>query len=149
VRDWKDVVTARTTREEIETMMPEKRAMLAKLGGRDGHEVIVCSAEEWLPWALTHLFAAHHHFGEVNADRMECVVGRYRGLSGTSVSTVFLGMNTSCETPMWFETMVFGGPLDRTVTRHATWAEAEAGHDEMRKKVAAAEKKSGSTGEVP
>jgi hypothetical protein len=49
------------------------------------------------------------------------------------VSTVFLGLDHS-----WghgprqiFETMVFGGPLDQQCVRYATWAQAEAGHDQM------------------
>jgi hypothetical protein len=46
------------------------------------------------------------------------------------VSTVFLGIDHSfgAGPPLWFETMVFGGPFDEATFRYTTWAEAEAGH---------------------
>jgi len=49
---------------------------------------------------------------------------------GGHVSTVFLQLDHSWsgETPILFETMVFGGPFDQEQERYATWAEAEAGH---------------------
>jgi hypothetical protein len=54
---------------------------------------------------------------------------------GTSrISTVFLGLDHNhggVGPPILFETMVFGGPLDRECQRYATWDEAEAGHAEM------------------
>jgi hypothetical protein len=48
-----------------------------------------------------------------------------------SVSTVFLGINhayNNQEKPLLFETMVFGGVMDKTVKRYATRAEAHKGH---------------------
>lgn len=47
-----------------------------------------------------------------------------------SVSTVFLGVDHSFGDgpPLWFETMIFGGPFDQETWRYTTWAEAEAGH---------------------
>ena len=59
---------------------------------------------------------------------------------GVRVSTVFLGINHSFHPdnePQLFETMVFGGPLDQEQQRHATWAEAEAGHRAMVERVEA------------
>jgi hypothetical protein len=46
------------------------------------------------------------------------------------VSTVFLGLDHSFggSTPILFETMVFGGPLDGEQERYSTKAEAMAGH---------------------
>lgn len=46
------------------------------------------------------------------------------------VSTVFLGLdhNFGDGPPVFFETMVFGGPLDGEGERYSTWQEAEAGH---------------------
>ncbi len=47
------------------------------------------------------------------------------------VSTVFIGMDHNFFSegpPLLFESMVFGGPLDETLYRYATWDEAEAGH---------------------
>ena|ERR1035437_7643057 len=55
------------------------------------------------------------------------------------VSTVFLGIDYSYGIwrhggfelrfpPLWFETMIFGGPFDEAMFRYTTWAEAEAGH---------------------
>lgn len=49
------------------------------------------------------------------------------------VSTVFLGIDHSFggATPLLFETMIFGGPLDQEQDRYATWEQAEAGHAAM------------------
>lgn len=46
-----------------------------------------------------------------------------------TVSTVFLGVDHGFrEEIILFETMVFGGEYDQYMWRHATWEEAEAGH---------------------
>ncbi len=53
-----------------------------------------------------------------------------------AVSTVFLTYDhgwPGC--PLLFETMVFGGPLDGRQERYGTWAEAEAGHAAMVRRV--------------
>jgi hypothetical protein len=47
------------------------------------------------------------------------------------VSTVFLGIDHNFSgkgPPLLFETMVFGGPLNETQVRTATWREAEEQH---------------------
>ena len=54
------------------------------------------------------------------------------------VSTVFLGVDHNFSNqgpPILFETMVFGGMLDREQQRYATWEKAEAGHKRIVKKV--------------
>jgi hypothetical protein len=59
------------------------------------------------------------------------------------VSTVFLGLDHGLDPsrPVLFETMVFGGELDRTCERYCTWDEAEAGHKAMLDRVVKAEMK--------
>lgn len=49
------------------------------------------------------------------------------------VSTVFLGLDHAFggATPVLFETMVFGGPLDQEQERYHTRTEAVAGHAAM------------------
>lgn len=49
---------------------------------------------------------------------------------GVMVSTVFLVLNHAFGDgpPLWFETMVFGGPEDGYCDRYSTWNEAEHGH---------------------
>lgn len=57
---------------------------------------------------------------------------------GGVVSTVFLGVNHGWnDKEEWFETMVFGGPMDGHQERYATWEEAEAGHKAILAKVLA------------
>lgn len=53
------------------------------------------------------------------------------------VSTVCLGMDRSfgLGVALWFETMVFGGPLDQEQDRYPTWDEAVKGHKAMLAKV--------------
>jgi len=61
------------------------------------------------------------------------VVGKTK-VGKASISTVFLGLNHSWEPdekPLWFETMIFGGPLDQWQERYTTWDEAEAGHKKL------------------
>jgi len=58
---------------------------------------------------------------------------------GVKVSTVFLGLDHNYEQigpPIVFETMVFGGPLDREQIRYATADEALVGHEAMVERVA-------------
>lgn len=69
-----------------------------------------------------------------SADR---VVGKTM-VGETRVSTVFLGLNhgfLDSSRPLFFETMVFGGPLDQGQWRCGTWEEAEAQHREVVKQV--------------
>lgn len=58
------------------------------------------------------------------------------------VSTVFLGLDHSYGRgpPVLFETMIFGGPLDHSQWRYATWDDALVGHDMAVKKAMAHEK---------
>jgi hypothetical protein len=59
------------------------------------------------------------------------------------VSTVFLGLDhhgIKPGPPIVFETMVFGGELDRECEQYATWDEAEAGHKAMLDRVVKAER---------
>ncbi len=53
------------------------------------------------------------------------------------VSTVFLGLNASSESapPQIFETMVFGGPLDKEQEKCSTWKQAEEMHRRMAQRV--------------
>lgn len=52
---------------------------------------------------------------------------------GVQVSTIFLGMDHSFGfgLPLYFETMVFGGPCDQEMERYATMEEARVGHAAM------------------
>jgi hypothetical protein len=56
-----------------------------------------------------------------------------------TVSTIFLGQNVSIDNsnPVFFETMVLGGPLDEEQMRYRTAAEARSGHAEMVERVLA------------
>lgn len=48
------------------------------------------------------------------------------------ISTVFLGINHNLFGPgEWFETMVFGSPLDKRQKRYTTWGEAVDGHAQV------------------
>lgn len=87
----------------------------------DGHTPKQVSMPEWVEWnglvskpALSHRSVAQDAIGEVR------------------VSTVFL---IAPVLDQFFETMVFGGTLDREQVRYATWDEAVAGHAEMIAKV--------------
>ncbi len=68
---------------------------------------------EWAKWYET----AERHVGQESRD-------------GVRVSTVFLGMNHAFMPgpPLWFETMIFGGPHDGYQERYSTYREAEEGH---------------------
>jgi hypothetical protein len=58
------------------------------------------------------------------------------------ISTVFLGLDHSFSLdgpPILFKTMVFGGSLDESQDRYATWDEAVAGHDKWVRKVCSTE----------
>jgi hypothetical protein len=62
------------------------------------------------------------------------VVAQETVAPNVEVSTVFLGMDAAFAfrkaAPLVFETMIFGGPLDRSCWRYATYADAVAGHDD-------------------
>lgn len=52
-------------------------------------------------------------------------------LDDCHVSTVFLGIDhrhSGAGPPLLFETIIFGGPLDRYMWRYASWDDAVVGH---------------------
>ncbi len=67
------------------------------------------------------------------AERKICRDYSFGDDGGIVVSTVFLGLNHSFsgETPILFETMVFGGKHHELMTRYHTRAEAEQGHQDV------------------
>jgi hypothetical protein len=89
-----------------------------------GHELVPIEGglEEWAK-AMSARFG--HDFFAVHVG--DDVVGDVR------ISTVFLGIDLSYGRgpARLFETMVFGGPLDRHQERYPTWDEAAAGHAAM------------------
>ena len=59
-----------------------------------------------------------------------------------SISTIFLGLNHNFrenQSPLIFETMVFGGDFDGEMLRYSTFADAESGHLQILEKVKASE----------
>lgn len=51
---------------------------------------------------------------------------------GVRVSTVFLGINYDLSsTPLWFETMVFGGDHDQFCEHYSTLEQAVLGHERI------------------
>ena len=56
------------------------------------------------------------------------------------VSTVFLGLDHNFDggTPILFETMVFGGPLNEHMVRYTGWKQALAGHQRVLEQVQSA-----------
>lgn len=81
----------------------------------DGHSVKrVSSVEEWAHWF------------EANKEARRVAI---LDKPGFSISTVFLGIDYGSEgRPLWFETMIFGGPHGGFQERYETWTEAEEGH---------------------
>lgn len=72
---------------------------------------------EWIEWF------------EASVDR---VVTQTEIGKGVRVSTVFLGINyafSEDQSPLWFETMVFGGEHDQFYERYSTLEEAMLGHE--------------------
>ena len=66
----------------------------------------------------------------------------YAMLGDVEVSTTFTGLNYgSEEEPLYFSTMVFGGPLDESTTYTQTWEQAEEAHHEMVARVKSAREK--------
>lgn len=85
----------------------------------DGRDAVRVTFEQW----------------SISFGTSDRVVAKTELLDGSAtVSTVFLGLDHQFldgGPPHIFETMVFGGELDSEQDRYSTWAEAEAGHDEM------------------
>lgn len=88
----------------------------------ENHNPVSCTLQEW--GALY----------ETMQDKRR--VARYE-VEGCTVSTVFLGLDHGWGEgpPILFETMVFGGALDREMERYSTWDEAIEGHDRMVRRV--------------
>lgn len=91
----------------------------------DGHEPRPAGALEWARWR-----EGNPDAWRVGGDRLE---------DGTSVSTVFLGVDHgwSAGPPILFETMVFGrrDRWDGWCWRYPTWDEAAAGHAAVLKRL--------------
>lgn len=86
----------------------------------DGHQPIKTNLATWAKWIET---------------TKKYVVDELVG--GVQISTVFVGLDHSFGrgSPLFFETMVFGGPLDGEQERYMTWEEAEIGHKRMVERV--------------
>lgn len=58
-------------------------------------------------------------------------------VNDSRISTVWLGLDHGfgSRSPLIFETMVFGGPLNQEMKRYRTLQEAVAGHEEMVERV--------------
>lgn len=85
----------------------------------DGHEPQPC--DDLLAW------------GQFMAD-LDARIVEKSGFDGYHVSTVFLGLDHGLtpSRPVLFETLIFddeGTPVDGTMRRAATWAEAQQNHD--------------------
>jgi hypothetical protein len=67
----------------------------------------------------------HEAFGGQRAPK----VGDDR-IGEAHISTVFLRLNHGYteDSPLWFETMIFGGEHDQFCDRYTTYDQAEAGH---------------------
>ena len=91
---------------------------LYKLGGLEGRDPVACkSIEEWA-----------QYFDEANRHVARDVI------KGVTISTVFLVLdhNWGDGPPILFETMVFGGVLDRKQERYTTWEKAVIGHEAIK-----------------
>lgn len=107
--------------------LPHDEHAIAKLLAQhfilDQGEVTAVDEATWLAWKIKHPYPMHTGLTLL-----------YKGGQRVRVSTVFMGI------PMpkgltykvnFFETQVFGGPLDDVVVRYETLAEAVAGHREV------------------
>jgi hypothetical protein len=92
----------------------------------ENHTPVACETfEEYLAWGQE-LFAGGQGFPP-HVDWTPITEDIY-------VSTVFLVSPAGAgfvKQPLFFETMVFGGPLDKVQCRYATWDEAAAGHQRL------------------
>ena len=90
----------------------------------DGHEPKKVSFEEFAAWKMADDEA--YKQGQKSKCQVACTV-----IGPARISTVFLslppiGPRGTCD--YFFETMIFGGPLDQEQFRYKTWSQAEAGH---------------------
>jgi hypothetical protein len=93
----------------------------------DGHKPVL--EPDVLKWAQWFEKAERH----VAWDLLESMVEGPHAGEEVQVSTVFLGIDYSFSggTPILFETMIFGGPMDEDQDRYHTWEEAENGHQRL------------------
>ena len=74
-----------------------------------------------------------------NGSQKVCTDEFLSGSERIQVSTAFLlGVNhrwMNDAEPLLFETMVFGGTMDQAQWRYSTWEQAEAGHQEVVKRL--------------
>lgn len=84
----------------------------------NGHEVIPTSFEEWVQWSSKGFKAPKRIAQDFFNDNQ------------VNVSTVFLGIDHGFfgNKSLWFETMVFGGPMNGYQDRYESWEEAMEGH---------------------
>jgi hypothetical protein len=93
----------------------------------DDHSLKLASWQEYIQWLTDD--EADMRAGKVS----RCSVGN-TVIGTATVSTVFLrgvphlGKGFRVH---FFETMVFGGPMDQAQWRYKTWAEAAAGHEQV------------------
>jgi hypothetical protein len=90
----------------------------------DGKKPVRAELMEWARW--------------FEGNREDRIVARTQ-IGKVLISTVFLGLDHNFGEdgpPLLFETLVFGGDLDGERERYSTWAQAEAGHEQMVAKVA-------------
>lgn len=87
----------------------------------DGHTPVPCPKPlEWASYFAAR-DAGQHSVARTLLDEAEII-------------TEFIGLDHNRSghgPPLLFETAILGGPLDGTVERYATWADAEAGHDAL------------------
>jgi hypothetical protein len=91
---------------------------------KDG-ELIPATELEWAVWLR-----------DKPAQRVDRTTLETPGGSVT-ISTICLGIDHSFGEgpPLWFETMVMGGPLNQEMERYSTLEEARAGHQAMVERV--------------
>ena len=79
-------------------------------------------------------------FRQCDRTVLRTVIGRSDGSNQditATVSTVFLGLNRNFAQkgpPVLWETMVFGGPLNKEIERYTSYAAAVIGHEAMVKR---------------
>lgn len=91
---------------------------------KDGEIVLTDDVLEWAAWYENH-------------DRRVA----FTEISETTISTVFLGLDYSIGVgpPLWFETLVSGGPLNDEMARYPTLEAAMHGHEHVVGRVRAAQ----------
>jgi hypothetical protein len=105
--------------------------MLDKYILDENHNPVVC--DDPLEWAK-----CFENDRRIVAQTKGTVKVQGQNVGQITVSTVFLGLDHNFSAdgpPLLFETMVFGGPLDRAQERCATWDGAKQMHEKWCEKV--------------